>query len=130
MSGINVWFVIEIFSFYGYILAAILFIAENMIASSLGLINKNDYKERYKYDFLSYHRDDLHWFAFVVILFIVNLSLILLDKMIIFNYAHIYNSLDLDVNMHPLFHVQILLLVNHFIQLIFKRHFFTYKKGF
>jgi len=29
LSGINVWFIIEILSFYGYILAAILFILEN-----------------------------------------------------------------------------------------------------
>lgn len=85
MQGINVWFVIEIFSFYGYILAAIIYIAENMIASSFGLIDKSDHKERYKYDFLSYHRDDLHWFAFVVILFTVNISLVFLDKMIIFD---------------------------------------------
>jgi hypothetical protein len=125
-----VWFVIEIFSFYGYILAAILFIAENMIASSFGLLNKGDYKERYKYDFLSYHKDDLHWFAFIVILFTVNLSLIYLDKMFIFNYGHLYYNLDLQVNSHPLFHMQILLLINHFIQLIFKRNFFIYKKGF
>lgn len=109
------WFVIEIFSFYGYILAAILFIAENMIASSFGLLNKRDYKERYKYDFLSYHRDDLHWFAFVVILFTVNLSLIYLDKMIMFNHAKLYYTLDLQINSHPLFHVQILLLFNHII---------------
>lgn len=31
LSGINVWFIIEILSFYGYILAAILFILENQI---------------------------------------------------------------------------------------------------
>ena len=113
------WFVIEIFSFYGYILAAIIYIAENMIASSLGLIDKSDHKERYKYDFLSYHRDDLHWFAFVVILFTVNISLVLMDNIFIFNSSHKHTYMTQvqikDHDAHPLFYLQVVLLVNHFI---------------
>ena len=55
-----------------------------MISSSLGYVNKANFADRYKYDFLSYHRDDLDWFAFVVILFTVNISLVLLDDIFIF----------------------------------------------
>ncbi len=55
-----------------------------MISSSLGLLNKKNLQDRYQYDFLSYHRDDLHWFAFVVILFTVNVSLVLIDDIFIF----------------------------------------------
>ncbi len=55
-----------------------------MISSSLGLLNKKNLQDRYQYDFLSYHRDDLHWFAFVVILFTVNISLVLIDYFLIF----------------------------------------------
>ena len=41
-------------------------------------------KDRYKYDFLAYHRADLDWFAFVVILCTVNISLIIVDNLFIF----------------------------------------------
>jgi len=36
LTGINVWFIIEILSFYGYILSAIIFIILKMFESSLG----------------------------------------------------------------------------------------------
>ena len=53
----NVWFLIEIMSFYGYIFSAIYYIAENQIRSSLGL-NKNieRFQDRFKFDFLQYHK--------------------------------------------------------------------------
>ena len=40
LTGINTWFIIEILSFYGYILSAVAFIVENSIKSSLGWLNK------------------------------------------------------------------------------------------
>lgn len=53
MSGMNVWFIIEILSFYGYILSAMLFIVEHSIKSSLGILVKTEAtKDRYKIDFL------------------------------------------------------------------------------
>lgn len=54
-----------------------------MISSSLGLVKNENLKERYKYDFLSYHKNDLDWFAFVVILFTVNISLVFIDGVFI-----------------------------------------------
>ena len=40
MNGINTWFIIEIFSFYGYILGAIIYIFTNICKSSCGLKDK------------------------------------------------------------------------------------------
>lgn len=80
-----------------------------MIASSLGYINKADFKGRYEYDFLSYHRDDLDWFAFVVILFTVNISLVLLDDIFIFTGGSKHDGMSnkqiYDHDLHPLFHI-------------------------
>ena len=79
LTGINTWFIIEILSFYGYILSAVAFIVENSIKSSLGWVNKEHLKERYKSDFIAFHRKDLDWLAFVTILFNVNIGLICID---------------------------------------------------
>ena len=70
LNGINVWFVIEIISFYGYILSAMLFILITQIESALGYSAKakEHMPDRYKYDFLQYHEKDLDWMAFVFIL--------------------------------------------------------------
>ena len=65
MTGINSWFIIEIISFYGYIWAALVFIITNIIKSSLGILNKDNMKDRGEYDFIVYHRKDLDWAAFV-----------------------------------------------------------------
>ena len=73
LTGINTWFIIEILSFYGYILSAVAFIVENSIKSSLGWIDKSHMMERYKSDFINYHRKDLDWLAFVTILLNVNI---------------------------------------------------------
>jgi hypothetical protein len=90
-----------------------------MISSSLGIINKANFEDRYKYDFLSYHRDDLDWFAFVVILFTVNISLVLLDDIFIFTGGSKHDGMSTQQiynhDLHPLFHVQIILLFNHFL---------------
>jgi len=40
LKGINLWFIIEILSFYGYILSAIAFIFENSFKSSLGWLDR------------------------------------------------------------------------------------------
>jgi hypothetical protein len=84
LTGINTWFIIEILSFYGYILSAVAFIVENSIKSSLGWIDKSHMMERYKSDFINYHRKDLDWLAFVTILLNVNIGLICIDEFIIF----------------------------------------------
>ena len=89
LAGMNIWFVIEILSFYGYILSAIFFIWLKSIQSSLDWQNKShmkmEYKkDRYKYDFLAYHETDINWTAFVFILTFVNVSLLLIDNFVIF----------------------------------------------
>ena len=84
LSGINVWFIIEIVSFYGYILAAILFILENQIKSSLGWLNKEYIRDRYKTDFIVYHRREIDWFAFILILFMANMALIYIETNLVF----------------------------------------------
>ena len=78
------WFIIEILSFYGYILAAILFILENSIQSSLGTLDKTNIRDRYKTDFIVYHRREIDWFAFILILCIVNAGLIYIEESIVF----------------------------------------------
>ena len=83
-SGINVWFIIEILSFYGYILAAILFILENQISSSMGWLNKQNLADRYKSDFIVYHRREIDWFAFILILLMVNAGLIFVEEKFVF----------------------------------------------
>ena len=47
LKGYNLWFTIEIISFYGYILSAILYIIENQIKSSLGMLNKVFIRDEY-----------------------------------------------------------------------------------
>ena len=89
LIGMNVWFIIEILSFYGYILSAIFFIWLKSLESSLDWQNRShmkmEYKkDRYKYDFLAYHEKDINWMAFVFILTFVNVSLILIDEFVIF----------------------------------------------
>jgi len=79
------WFMIEILSFYGYILAATAYILINSCSSSFGYLDKTGrLKTRYQYDFINFHREDLNWAAFVQILFNVNIVLIMLDSFITF----------------------------------------------
>ena len=84
LVGINVWFIIEILSFYGYILSAILFIYIKSIESSLGLYDKTHMPDRHKFDFLAYHEQDVNWIAFVFILLFVNVGLIVIDEFFVF----------------------------------------------
>ena len=71
VSGINTWFIIEILSFYGYILSAIIFILTHSCKSSCGCKKppdteyEDDIEPMYKHDFVSYNRKDLDWAAFV-----------------------------------------------------------------
>ena len=66
LVGANAWFIIEIMSFYGYILAATETILMNSFRSSLGWLDKTKrLADRYRYDFVTFHRDDLDWAAFV-----------------------------------------------------------------
>ena len=73
LEGYNLWFTIELISFYAYIGAAILFIFERSLISNLGLINKKTIADCYKYDFINYHEKELNWMAFIFIMFLVNL---------------------------------------------------------
>lgn len=72
LEGYNLWFTIEIITFYGYITAAILYIFESTIMSNLGFLDKEPLKDRYKYDFIHYHDMDLQWYSFIMILIMVN----------------------------------------------------------
>lgn len=123
LSGINVWFIIEILSFYGYILAAILFIFENSIWSSLGKLNKTNMADRYRSDFIVYHRREIDWFAFLLILFIVNAGLISIEQNIVFKQPG-----NEELHAGPLRPLMYQLLVNHTLHIIFKRNFFDEKR--
>ena len=63
MIGINIWFIIEILSFYGYIFSAIIYILIVICKSSFKKLHKN--KDRNNIDFIAYHRKNLDWAAFV-----------------------------------------------------------------
>lgn len=157
LSGINVWFIIEILSFYGYILAAILFILENQITSSLGWLKKDHIRDRYKTDFIVYHRREIDWFAFILILFMVNMGLIYIEENLVFTRnasnsgaaleAGIDENLTLTQNASnsgseqgadsatplpveagTLRPLMYQLLVNHSLHMVFKRHFFDDKR--
>jgi hypothetical protein len=65
LTGINTWFIIEILSFYGYILSAILFIFQTSLKSSFSKEKNASSADKYKSDFVAYHRKDLDWVAFV-----------------------------------------------------------------
>lgn len=86
--GINTWFIIEILSFYGYLFAAVIFIVETSLRSSMGMLNKTNMKDRYKTDFIVYHRLEIDWLAFITILFTVNMALIVIEEAIIFDAEH------------------------------------------
>lgn len=85
LKGINIWFVIEILSFYGYILSAIVFIFFHGLKSSFTKEKNPSHADMYKYDFLAYHKKDLDWLAFVSILFNVNIGLICIDNYILYD---------------------------------------------
>ena len=71
LSGINAWFIIEILSFYGYILAASIYILTRSCRSSWGCKRKESYTEEdplYKHDFVAYNKKSLDWHGFVQIL--------------------------------------------------------------
>lgn len=118
LTGINTWFIIEILSFYGYILSAIAFIMESSIKSSLGILDKSHTQDKYKSDFIDYHNKDLNWLAFVTILFNVNIGLICIDEFIIF--ANVIK----DEYLFPLKPIVYQLLANHLLQMIFLRDFY------
>ena len=71
VSGINTWFIIEILSFYGYLLSAVIFIFTHSCKSIFGGKKppdpeyEDDIEPMYKYDFVAYNRKDLDWAAFV-----------------------------------------------------------------
>jgi len=66
LTGINTWFIIEILSFYGYILSAVMYILEYSLKSAAGFPKvKNADDPLHKHDFLVYYRKDLDWAAFV-----------------------------------------------------------------
>jgi len=79
MTGINIWFIIEIMSFYCYILSAIIFIWDYSLRSSLGWLKKDKLQNAFKFDFVDYFRLDLDWIAFVTILTVCNVVLMTLD---------------------------------------------------
>jgi hypothetical protein len=40
--------------------------------------------DRYKYDYLAYFEKDINWMAFVFILQFVNITLVLIDELVVF----------------------------------------------
>ena len=82
LEGYNLWFTIELLSFYGYMGAACLFILERAIRSSFGWINKELVSDCYKHDFITFHEQDIMWQAMIFIMFLVNANIIYLNLMI------------------------------------------------
>ena len=119
MTGINIWFLIEILSFYGYILSAIAFIFFHGLKSSFSNKKEECHAERYKFDFLAYHRKDLDWLAFVTILFNVNIGLICIDEYILYNTEEKRKD-----KTFPLKAIMLQLMANHLLQMIFLRDFY------
>lgn len=66
-------------------------------------------QERYKSDFINFHRKDLDWLAFVTILFNVNIGLICIDEFIVFA------DVDKSKLEFPLKSIVYQLLVNHLL---------------
>lgn len=129
LTQINTWFLIEILSFYGYILAAIFFSFDYSFRSTIGWLRKNPHSHDpvWKHDFLAYYRRDLHWAAFVQILFTVNIALIAIDRYLVFKEVTQqfgFRDLFSADYPHPLKHVTYLLDFNHIIQMIFLKSFF------
>ena len=128
LKGINLWFIIEILSFYGYILSAMAFIIENTVKSSLGILDRKCLKERYQTDFIDFHRKDLDWLAFVTILFNVNVVLIFIDEFVIFTgpdrMVEDPVTGEKKLREFPLRNITYQLLINHFLQMIFLRNFY------
>lgn len=124
LNGYNLWFTIEVLSFYGYIISATLFIAETQLYSQIGL-KKTNSEKAFKYDFIKYYRKDLDWFAFVFILFVVNLVLTLTDQAIMAQHSDSIHSKDkrLKVEDGLLKIPMYLCVVMHFLQVIFLRRF-------
>jgi len=79
MKGLNIWFIIEILSFYGYVISGMWFIAESQIKSSFGWLKKDKMEDRYKYDLIAYHRTEIDWLAFVTIMVTVNLAIMIIN---------------------------------------------------
>lgn len=107
LTGINTWFIIEILSFYGYVLSAIIHILINIFKSSCGekdavRLRKEVISDRNDKDYIIYFRKDLDWAAFVQILFNVNIGLIYIDRYILYDDRV---GDDLDKNF-PLIYIQ------------------------
>jgi len=113
LVGINGWFMIEILSFYGYILSAMAFLIESSLRSEFasrgGYVDTRK-TECYKADFINYFRKDLDWLAFVTILFTVNIGLIAIDNNIVFS-----DEASRQGKEFPLRKLTYLLLANHFL---------------
>ena len=73
LEGYNLWFTIEIISFYSYIGAAILFIFESTVTSNLGIKEKDQHA--YKHDFITYYNDELNWMSIIFMMFMCNGSI-------------------------------------------------------
>lgn len=115
LRGYNLWFTIEIISFYGYIFSAILYIFENQISSSYGRLNKCGINDEYQHDFINYHRMDLDWMAFLTITLLVNFFIMFYNHQ-----RSKRGDYKLDGPLHaPMW----LLLFVHITQFIFYRRF-------
>jgi hypothetical protein len=122
MRGLNVWFIIEILSFYGYITSAMWFILESQLRSSFGYLDKSNMKDRHKYDLINYHRAEIDWLAFVIILFTVNIGLMITNHFLrpeLLTYEPWQDPNDSSLK--PLMYQ---CLFNHFLQIVFLRHWF------
>ena len=89
MNGINTWFLIEIFSFYGYIISAIILSIKHSLLSTFGLLERDDEIDEIedlrtygKNDWLENNRANVEWSAMILIMLCTNTGLILIDSKI------------------------------------------------
>ena len=77
ITGLNMWYIIEVLTFYMYLLSAMGFIAKTQILRSCG--KQQQYDDRYKYGFLRFHQIQLKWLSLLMILVMVSLSIMIID---------------------------------------------------
>ena len=94
---------------------------ENQIKSSLGILNKKAIQDRVDYDFITYHRKEIDWLAFLVITILANL--VIYRKNIKINEKR--EEMGLDSKSGQLKNSMNLLLGLHILQFLFLRHFYT-----
>ena len=119
LEGYNLWFTVEIITHFSYQLTAIYYIFESALLSNFGYLDKVPIADRYQYDFIHYHQQELNWMSFVMIRLSVN------GWICYFNFTRdIRYETDPGKPLHePLKHSMWMLCVIHIIEFFTIRNF-------